>query len=389
MKTIGIFGGGQLGSMLTQSIFKLGGNVCIYDESKNSVCSRQVAKFYQGSYHDETNLQEFNSNCDILTYEFENIPYTTVSKFSDKTIPNSNILKICQNRIYEKQFLQNHNLPIVRHIIIENEHELEEQLRAFSFPLILKSAKGGYDGKSQYIFNSEAEFKLLATQIINNPRFFPAVAEEKISLSKEVSCIIAQTQDGNIINFPIIENVHHDNILEYSICPARINTELSKTIIQYSTQIVKAFNLIGLIVIEFFLSTNSPKSDLSIDNTHIFINEIAPRPHNSGHLTIKACNLSQFDVLARILLNMPCNQPELILSGSICMINIFGESFLNNPNGNLNFQNCALSKNLIDLNIYGKTQAKLGRKMGHLTVNHIDAMSAIELAKISKASLSS
>ncbi len=387
MKTVGIFGGGQLGSMLTQSIFKLGGNVCIYDESKNSVCSRQVAKFYQGSYHDETCLQNFNSNCDVLTYEFENIPYSTIFKFNHKAIPEATILKICQNRIYEKQFLKKHNLPIVRHIIIENEHNLEEQLSSFTFPLILKSAKGGYDGKSQYIFNSEAEFKSLATQIISNHEFFPAVAEEKILLTKEVSCIIAQTQDGNIINFPIIENIHLDNILDYSICPARINTDLSKALIHYSTQIVKAFNLIGLIVIEFFLSSTSPNSDLSLENTNIFINEIAPRPHNSGHLTIKAFNLSQFDVLARILLNMPCNHPELILSGSTCMINIFGESFLNNPNGNLNFHNCALSKNLIDLNIYGKAPAKPGRKMGHLTVNDIDAISAIELAKNLKASL--
>ncbi len=382
MKTVGIFGGGQLGSMLSHSLFKLDANVAVFDENTQTPCSRQVNLFFGEKYNDLEKLKEFNKLTDIITYEFENIPYDTIAFFKDKCLPNADVLKICQNRIYEKDFLAQNDLPIVNYLTVGKFADLDKINNSLNFPFIIKSASGGYDGKSQFIINDESEFNICKTNLKNKPGFFPCIVEEKVDLYKEVSLIIGRSISGKIINYPIIENFHKQNVLAYSVYPAQIDNTIHKKIVEYGHKLVKAINLTGLIVIELFLSKE-------LDNIKIYINELAPRPHNSGHLTIKAFNYSQFDLLAKILLQLPVYKPKFILNGSVCMVNIFGDSYLNSKSGNLNLNDCFKCSNLIDFNLYGKLKPASARKMGHLTVLSENNQTAINLGLNLLNSLSS
>ena len=346
-KLIGMLGGGQLGLMFTEKAHIMGEKVLILDPDINCPAGKIADKFINADYLDLNALQEIKRNCEVCTTEFENIPYKTLQVLENEinVFPNSNSLKITQNRILEKNFLNDNNLPATKYFEINTKHELKFLNKIKDWPYILKTSTFGYDGKGQTIVNN---FDELQKAYNDNPSSY--VLEKKVSLNKEVSQVAACYKD-EIIFLPISENVHINNILHKSIIPARIDNKSKKIIEDITNKIYKNLNYIGIICIEFFID----------DKNNILVNEIAPRTHNSGHYSIEGCDVSQFEHQIKILKNQSpvCSN----LKYPSVMINLLGELW-DDLKPDFEFAN----EENIFLHLYNKNLAKKGRKMGHITV---------------------
>ncbi len=251
MKKIGILGGGQLGMLLAQSIVRLGAEACVYDPDPEAPACRAVGHSVNAGWHDKKALSSFISSCDRVTYEFENVPYQSLAELNQKipVFPSLDVLKITQNRIKEKEFLRFNNLPHVPFIIAKDWEQLRSGLDWISFPLIIKSTTGGYDGKGQSYFNSKAELEKSAQKLP-----FPVVAERAVDLHMEVSCIIGRNSNGTEIAFPVFENLHHNHILDRTLMPARISENLADAVRKLTAQAADNLNVFGLLCTEFFIA---------------------------------------------------------------------------------------------------------------------------------------
>ncbi len=356
-KLIAMLGGGQLGLMFTQKAKLMGEKVLILDPDKNCPAGKIADKFINSEYLDKEALQLIKDSCDSCTIEFENIPYKTLQILEKKikVFPNSNAVKILQNRIFEKNFLKKENLPTTTFYEINSTNDLNLLLNINDWPYIIKTSTFGYDGKGQTIVNNFKELRL-ACQNLNSQSF---VLEKKITLKKEVSQIAA-CYKNKIIFLPISENIHVNNILHKSLVPANITLESENAIKKITKDIINKLKYEGVLCVEFFIDNN--------DN--ILVNEIAPRTHNSGHYSIEGCNISQFEHQVKILLN---HAPEnSILLSPVVMINLLGDLWKNRePNFKL------IDTENAFLHLYNKNEAKSGRKMGHFTIKN----SSLNLAK--------
>jgi len=391
MKKVGILGGGQLGLLLAQSLTRLGATVLIYEPESDSPACKTAFKSFHAPWNDLDALELFVTNCDAITYEFENVDSDALEKFAAGTtiIPNPSVLKTTQNRIREKNFLRQSGLPHVPFAIAEEAGSLKQACKSVGFPLILKSASGGYDGKNQIALQSEAELDRLLGSLndkrANHSDLFPASIEKRVELALELSCITARSPKGEEVTFPIFENVHTDHILDTSLCPARIDDELAKEIARIALDAASKLGAYGLLCTEFFLSkkangyeTGSPCGDFVI-----YINEFAPRPHNSGHVTISACTISQFDALARILLGVPLSTPQVVAPGFFCMGNILGDVWFaqgHNADDELDLSCLARHPETVSVILYGKSSARSKRKMGHFVTYGPDPDRALRSA---------
>jgi len=359
-KLIGMLGGGQLGLMFTEKAHLMGEKVLILDPDIDCPAGKIADKFINADYSDLNALQEIKKNCDVCTTEFENIPYKTLQVLENEinVFPNSNSLKITQNRILEKNFLNEHNLPTTEYFEINSKKELSLLNKIKDWPYILKTSTFGYDGKGQTIVNNFDELK----KAFNNNKSSSYVLEKKVSLNKEVSQVAACYRD-EIIFLPISENIHINNILHKSIVPANINDKSKKIIEDITRKIYKSLNYIGVICIEFFIDNEN----------NILVNEIAPRTHNSGHYSIEGCNISQFEHQINILNNQSPVSSNLKYPS--VMVNLLGDLW-NDIEPNFTFAN----KENIFLHLYNKNLPKKGRKMGHITVIEESAQSAENIA---------
>ncbi|WP_025024058.1 5-(carboxyamino)imidazole ribonucleotide synthase [Companilactobacillus nodensis] len=344
--TIGIIGGGQLGQMMALSAKEMGYKVIILDPQDNCSAAQVSDAQIVAEYDDLDSLIELAKHVDVMTYEFENVDAETIEEVSQYTyIPQgTKALTVTQNRISEKGFLEDNGFPVVPHAIVEDMKEFEQAIKKIGIPSIIKTTRGGYDGKGQIRIEDES-FNGIGDLVSSSE----CILEKTIDLDKEVSVVISRNIAGQTSIFPVIENIHRDNILHLSICPARISDKLSQQIHEIAEGISEKLELVGTMCVEFFISAQED----------LYVNEIAPRPHNSGHLTIESCNISQFDAHIRGICNLP--MPKINLLQSAVMVNLLGQHLVNARLDVFNHADWHLHD-------YGKDEIKHNRKMGHITI---------------------
>ena len=340
--TIGIIGGGQLGSMLATAAKNLNIKTVIISDDKNSPGQFFADEFIFCEYDDASKIEEFCSKVDFVTFEFENIPYNVLSKIDNikKVNPKPSINKIIQNRLSEKDFLNKNNIKTTSYISVKNEIELNSSQDFI--PGILKTCTLGYDGKGQYKINNEDELENLKIDFTNS-----YILEKLVKLKKEISVIITRFGKQKYEVYDPIENVHEDQILKYSKIPAEVNKDLFDKSKEWAKYIAEELNYIGTMCVEYFIDKN--------DN--LYVNEIAPRVHNSGHLTINAYNVSQFENHIRAVCKL--EKIKLKKQSNAHMINILGDEINNYRNKKYNSNEFFFD--------YMKKEIKFKRKMGHLT----------------------
>ncbi|CZR02066.1 rudiment single hybrid motif [Trichococcus palustris] len=344
---IGIIGGGQLGRMMAQSAKRMGFTVGILDPGENCPAAQVSDWHILADYANAEALRELATKADVVTFEFENIDAAALQAVEDLTaIPQgSEILTITQDRIKEKQFLESAGVSIAAFAVVETEEQLDAAIEKIGYPSVLKTTRFGYDGKGQVVLKSEADKeeagKLAANSI--------CVLEAWVPFSKELSVMIVRNQKGEATVFPVSENIHVNNILHESIVPARVSPAVADKAVKAAQQIADALQLVGTLGIEMFLT----------EDDAIYINELAPRPHNSGHYTIEAMTLSQFDAHIQAVAGLPMPKGRL-LSPAI-MVNILGQHM----EGTI-----AAREKKADwsFHYYGKAESRTDRKMGHITI---------------------
>ncbi len=341
--SLGIIGGGQLGSLLATAAKNLNIKTVILSDDKDSPGKFFSDEFIFCKYDDDFIIKEFSSKVDFITFEFENIPYATLSKIDNiKNInPKPSINKIIQNRLSEKDFLNKNNINTTSYISVKNESELKSS-RDF-IPGILKTCTFGYDGKGQYKINDEKELDNLKVNFENH-----YILEKLVKLKKEISVIITRFGKNKYEIYDPIENVHEDQILKYSKIPAEVSDDLSDKSKEWAKYIAEELNYIGTMCVEYFIDKNE----------NLYVNEIAPRVHNSGHLTINAYNISQFENHIRAVCGLDKIETKKLFNAK--MINLIGEDILVYRN--------KIFKNNEFFFDYHKNVVKKKRKMGHLTI---------------------
>ncbi len=341
--SIGIIGGGQLGSMLCSAAKKLNIKSVVISDDKDAPARLFADEFIFSKYDNDIKINEFCNKVEFITFEFENIPYNVLKKIDEikKINPKPQINKIVQNRINEKDFLNKNNIRTTSYISIKNESELKS---AQDFiPGLLKTCTLGYDGKGQYKIENEKELDILKIDFVND-----YILEKLVKLKKEISVIITRFGPEKYEIYDPIENIHEDQILKYSKLPAEIDQSVFNQSIKWAKYIAEELNYIGTMCVEYFIDKNE----------NLYVNEIAPRVHNSGHLTINAYNISQFENHIRAVCGLEKVQTKKIHNAK--MINLIGDDILV-------YKNKKLKDNEFFFDYLKKT-IKEKRKMGHLTI---------------------
>lgn len=360
--TLGMLGGGQLGRMFTTAAQTMGYNVVVLDPDANSPAGIIADQHICANYTDEAALQQLAELCDAVTTEFENIPAATLSFLEAQTIvhPSSKALATTQNRIIEKQFIASLGIPVAPFAAIRSLNDIAAIGANFQLPAILKVANFGYDGKGQVVCET-IEAVREAFQALGEVE---CVLEQRINLEREVSTVLARGQSGDITNFPVAENVHINGILHATTVPSSITEHLAQTAIDMADKIAEGLGYVGIMAVEFFISQEDD----------VIANEIAPRPHNSGHFTLDACETSQFEQQVRMLCGLPSGNCEL--KSPVVMINILGDVWgSSEPHWD-----ALLAQPNNKLHLYGKKEARTGRKMGHFNVLATDIEQATTIA---------
>ena len=343
MPTLGIIGGGQLGSMLASAAKKINIKTVIFCDDKNAPGQKFSDKFICADYSDDKAINQFTDVSDIITFEFENIPYETLNKINKikSVLPHPSVNKIIQNRLFEKNFINKLNIRTTLYTSIKKESEIFENQNFL--PGILKTCTLGYDGKGQYKINSIDDLKNLTINYNND-----YILEKFVKLKKEISVIITRFKSKQYEIYEPFENIHEDQILKSSKIPAKISDEIVNKSKLWTKQIAEELDYIGTLCVEFFIDAN--------DN--LYVNEIAPRVHNSGHLTINAYNVSQFENHIRAI----CNFEKIKLKklSNAEMINLLGDQILIQRKRKLQSNEFFYD--------YLKKEIKPKRKMGHLTI---------------------
>lgn len=346
-RTIGIIGGGQLGRMMTFSAKEAGFRVIVLEPAPDSPAGQVADEQIIANYDDRTALTALAEKSDVITYEFENIDYEALDWLATKAyIPQgAELIKITQDRILEKQALIDAGVEIAPYVVIDREEDLYEKLEDIGFPCVLKTSRGGYDGKGQYVLKDMEDVQEAAKLLTHGP----CVLEAWIPFEKEISVVMARSIDGELNCFPIGENIHVNNILHETIVPARILPHVEESTFELAKKIANQLNLVGTLAVELFLTKDG----------QLYVNELAPRPHNSGHYTIEACNISQFGQHIRAVCGWPLQNSKLLKSA--VMINVLGQ----HVDGVIRE---IPRRTDWSVHFYGKEEAKHNRKMGHITI---------------------
>ncbi|HET9398436.1 MAG TPA: 5-(carboxyamino)imidazole ribonucleotide synthase [Sphingomicrobium sp.] len=342
--TIGILGGGQLGRMMAMAAARLGYKCHILDPHEQPCAAEVSAHFTRAGFDDEQALQRFADRCDVVTYEFENIPVAPLAVLGDKLAPSTRSLEVAQDRAVEKRFLERCGVRVAPWRQIDGQQDIVAALDALGAPILLKSRRYGYDGKGQawvHLAGEAAE----AWEAIGRQ---PAVAEARIDFHAEFSVILARGSKGETSAFPLTRNHHEGGILRTSTVPAGQEIDaMAGEAIAFAKAIEEALDHVGVLTVEFFACADGP-----------VVNEIAPRVHNSGHWTIEGAHTSQFEQHLRAILGLPLGDPSLVCA-SATMENLIG------PDVERWFD--IIAEPGADLHLYGKGDARPGRKMGHVT----------------------
>lgn len=346
-QTIGIIGGGQLGQMMALDAKATGMDVIILDPTPACPAGQVADEQIIAPYADIKAIEELANKADVLTYEFENVDLKALNDVAKKVyIPQgTHLLYTTKNRLREKTFLRDTGLKTAPFMAVKDETDLKKAVQKIGYPAVLKTSEGGYDGHGQVVLHDEGDLAncddILATK--------NCILEGWVPFKLECSVMVGRNERGEITVFPIAENIHHNEILHLSIIPARISAELQKTAQQMAQQIAQALDLRGILGVEMFVTADG----------EIYINELAPRPHNSGHYSIEACNFSQFAIHNRAICNWPL--PKIELLKPAVMANVLGQhvagvrsQIMKRPNWHFHD--------------YGKAEVRHNRKMGHVTI---------------------
>lgn len=346
--TIGIIGGGQLGKMMAQSAQQMGYKVIVLDPNSSCPCQYVANEFINAAYDDQIALDRLGALSDVITYEFENISANQLQALASKyNIPQGyQAIQLLQDRLTEKQTLQDSGSNIAPFLQLTDYDDLVKAVDSIGYPFIVKTRFGGYDGKGQVLVKDATHLDE-AHQLIQSQE---CVAEQYLNLSKEVSLTVTIGTNNQITYFPLQENEHQNQILFKTIVPARVQDNKEQEARNEVNKIIKAIHFIGTFTVEFFIDQQN----------QLYVNEIAPRPHNSGHYSIEACEYSQFDTHIKAITGQQLPQQVTLLKPAI-MMNLLGrdldlleDQFAEHPEWHVH--------------IYGKNERKFNRKMGHLTV---------------------
>ncbi|MDW4054088.1 5-(carboxyamino)imidazole ribonucleotide synthase [Staphylococcus saprophyticus] len=346
--TIGIIGGGQLGKMMAQSAQQMGYKVIVLDPNSSCPCQYVANEFINAAYDDQIALDRLGALSDVITYEFENISANQLQALASKyNIPQGyQAIQLLQDRLTEKQTLQDSGSNIAPFLQLTDYDDLVKAVDSIGYPFIVKTRFGGYDGKGQVLVKDATHLDE-ARQLIQAQE---CVAEQYLNLSKEVSLTVTIGTNNQITYFPLQENEHQNQILFKTIVPARVQDNKEQEARNEVNKIIKAIHFIGTFTVEFFIDQQN----------QLYVNEIAPRPHNSGHYSIEACVYSQFDTHIKAITGQQLPQQVTLLKPAI-MMNLLGrdldlleDQFAEHPEWHVH--------------IYGKNERKFNRKMGHLTV---------------------
>lgn len=365
---LGMLGGGQLGRFFVIAAHEMGYQVTVLDPSHDSPAGKIADVHLCADYTDATALSNMAKTCVAVTTEFENVPASTLKKLAESTIvrPSAASVSIAQNRVLEKNFIKAAGLPVAPFSVINGIKDLPEDASEH-YPAILKVARFGYDGKGQ----ARVKDKVEALAAFEGFKHEVCVLEQMMPLDLEVSVVLARDAQGHVVSFPTVENDHLNGILDISIAPARCTEVVKANAKELAKKLAKELDYVGVLAVEFFLV-----------GKQLLVNEIAPRPHNSGHYTIDACVTNQFEQQVRALVGLPLGSSAL--HSNAVMVNILGDSWINGeaPSWQKVFAHANLK-----LHLYGKPEARKGRKMGHFTVIDKDAKTALNAALIARGEL--
>jgi len=358
--TLGVLGGGQLGRMFCVAARTLGYHIIVLDPDEGSPAGRIADEHIKADYLDEAALGLLASRCDAVTTEFENVPAESLRYLAKNTrvSPSADALEVAQNRDREKQYALKAGLSPAPYYFIQSDADIDKAIEAIGVPAILKSATLGYDGKGQVVINQPEELKA-AYESMNK---VDCVLEKKIDLALEISVIVARNAQGEAVSYPIAENEHRNGILHQSAVPARVDEAIAERARQQAIDLAESMDYVGILAVEFFISSEG----------ELLFNEMAPRTHNSGHYTKDACVTSQFEQQARMMCGLRPGDTRLI--SPVVMVNMLGDLW--DPDWKT-----LLAHPEIKLHLYGKKEARAGRKMGHFNVLADDVEQALAVAR--------
>lgn len=367
--TLGVLGGGQLGRMFAIAARRLGYRVHVFCPEADSPAAPVADRTFVAPYDDLEQVRAFARSVDVVTFEFENVPSATSDACAEwvPVRPDGKVLHITQQRLREKGFLRDHGFPVTPFRAIHSQEDLETAARDLGLPGVLKTASFGYDGKGQRTIRSTAELPEAFAGLGGAEGIYEAF----VDFAQEVSVVGARTLDGEFAAFPVFENVHRHHILDVTVSPARIPPALETAARELSRGILEALDVIGLLTVELFVTRDG----------RLIVNELAPRTHNSGHLTLDACITCQFEQQVRAVCGLPLGSTEL--KNPAAMANLLGDVW---THGEPRWAQ-ALSNPRLKLHLYGKASARPGRKMGHITATADTSEAAIQAVRDARSSL--
>ncbi len=368
--TLGVLGGGQLGRMFALRARVMGYRVVVLEPDPRSPAGQVADHQIMAAYDDPTALDQLADQCAAITTEFENVPAPVLERLAARlpVRPAPASVAIAQDRLAEKGFLASAGFLTAPFARVPRATDLTEALKAIGVPALLKTSRLGYDGKGQALIGAVED----GPEAFQHLGGVPCVLERKLDLEQEISVVLARGQDGAVAAFPAAENVHRHGVLHTSMVPARLSAKLAADAMALATGVAVALQYVGVLAVEMFVA----------DGGKLFVNEIAPRPHNSGHYTIDACTVDQFEQQVRTLAGLPLVEPRLL--SPCCMVNILGDAW---ANGTPRWDR-ALAMPGVRLHLYGKAEPRAGRKMGHLTCLAETPGEALTLATAAHAALS-
>lgn len=367
--TIGVMGGGQLGRMFAIAARRMGYRVHTFSPDEDTPTGQLADREVAASYHDAEAVRDFARGIDVLTFEFENVPTQTVEWAAEfcEVRPSANVLHICQHRLREKQFLAGAGLPLPRFMPVNSAADLAEAIKHLGAPAVLKTAAFGYDGKGQRKIEPRED----AAKVWEAFGGSAAVLEQFVEFDKEVSVIVARGADGQMAAYPVCENIHRNHILDVTVVPAGIPAEVDVQARVLAGEVAEKLGLVGLLAVEMFL----------LKDGSLLINELAPRPHNSGHFSFDASITSQFEQQLRAVCGLPLGSTESLRPAA--MVNLLGDLW---AKGEPNWAAAAAMPH-VKIHLYGKAEPRSGRKMGHLVAFGNSAEEAMHSALEARAAL--
>jgi len=379
--TIGIIGGGQLGRYFVLAARRLGYSVVVLDPSADAPAMQVANQKIVAPYGDAQALEQLATVCEAITIEFENVPFEGLSALSEtvSVAPSPECVRIAQDRRIEKVVALQHGLTPAPNATVESSDDISAAIAVTGIPAILKTATLGYDGKGQVVCESEADVRTAFEELLH----VPCVLEQRIDLDVEVSVVLCRSHDAQITCFPIAENVHVNGILDISTAPASISKKMADEVIQQAQKLAHGIDYVGVLGVEFFIATNGT----------VYFNEMAPRPHNSGHYTLDATATCQFEQQVRMLCALPAG--DACQHSPVSMVNILGDSWGVGAEGKIQENavvpnwSAVLQEPSAHLHLYGKAEARTGRKMGHVNCLASDTSSSLVLAEAVRNALSS